>query len=337
MKNKKNLFCRLAIFNIVFSISFAKSEIINLKEIAKSFNFPVEKLVLEDYTDVEKLLYSTKMPFEQQAPFPPENIYVVYKITSSIPNSFHPIIITVVKEDSYLTENVKNNMSLIDKLPEKNLQQGGRLPFGNFKISEKFNGYLYHEEMRVPAKLTPIPGQSPVIVNDTPMTQPSTLSFISFPNSKIDVRIAKYDNFSLPHNLVKIPGGERYYAMFNDAEVIDDPNELPKEAMEQTVISLFRNLNLTVINSQLLVPYLNATDSNVKPQLVVDPILTKEKQEPDKINISPEIKKQEDSTTKREIQKQNKENSWLWLIGLISLLSLVGFALKRHFEKSSPK
>jgi hypothetical protein len=293
MKNKQTLFFGLTISNIILLISITKSEILDLKKIAESVSFPSESLVLEDYTDVEKLIYATKMPFEQQTPFPPENIYVAYKITSNIQNSFHPIIITIVKKDSYLTESVKKNISLIDKLPEKNLQEGGRLPFGNFKISKEFSGYLYHEEMRVPAKLTPIPGQSPAVISDVPMTQPCILSFISFPSSKIDVRIAKYNNFSLPQDLVKVPRGEKYYAMFNDAEILDDPNDLPKEPMEKAVVDLFRTLNLTVINSQLLAPYLNVADSTEKPRAAFDDILTKEKQKAEKIEVSTETKRQE--------------------------------------------
>jgi hypothetical protein len=93
---------------MLMSPAFAEKPMIDLKQIAELLHYPVEHLILENYLEAEQLIYSIKgmkeLEYNKPTPFPPENIYAAYKISSDIPSSFHPIKITIVKRNSYRTK-----------------------------------------------------------------------------------------------------------------------------------------------------------------------------------------------------------------------------------------
>jgi hypothetical protein len=108
---------------------------------------------------------------------------------------------------------------------------------------------LYIEEIRVPSHFKKIiePGDTWTRQDEYPKFHPATVSIIRDASSEVDVRIAQYAELYYPDNLIKVPGGEEYFAAFND-----DPEDNPKE---NPVPIIFKGLNQIVLTSPIMNPY----------------------------------------------------------------------------------
>ncbi len=319
---------------------YAQAEsILNLEKIGKSLGYPSDQLVIEDYLEIEKSIYIDKMASEISSntlpPFTPERIYKAYKITGKNPSTFLPIIITVATRDTYRTDAVRKLEIQTKSAREVPAQEGGRLPFGDFKISETATGFFVMLEMRVPTRPSHFDDDPPGVmryIGSSPQTLGSYISLLQVPESDVDVRIAQYmaiENYT--QEFVQIPGGEKYFNRFghlNEENSMDGESFKPDEPFHKMIINVFRSLNLEVLESPLLNPFrkeqkpstpISVPDSKTIPQPIVA-------QPPESPPLEPPAE---------VIKPQPQETSWLWLVGLIALIAVLGFSLKRFLLKSS--
>ena len=253
----------LVVHLLLFGISWgqAPSSVIDLDRIADLLKFPRTELVITDYLDQEKFIYTKKTPSEQDSgrlpPVDPTSIYQAYWIASKTPNAFLPIIVTLSKPDAYLTPKVKKAIELLNTYAATQRSKGLYSPFGDFELSEASQASIFHEEIRVPAHSKQIiePGDTWTRLDEYPKFHPATVSIVRDALSEVDVRIALYNGLYYPDELVKVPGGEGYFAAFGD-EPEDDPKEPSKKPPRETPISsIFKGLNQIVLTSPIMNPY----------------------------------------------------------------------------------
>ena len=186
-------------------------------------------------------------------PVDPASIYQSYWISSKTPNAFLPIIVTLSKPDAYLTTKVKQT---IDLLKEYAVQQSD-YAYKDFGVQEASHASLFWEEIRIPEykKIVIEPGDTWTRQDDSPRSHPANVSIVRDALSEVDVRIAQYDRLYHSNKLIKLPGGEEYFAAFGD-EPEDDPKEPSKKPPKKPpIFSIFKGLNQIVLTSPIMNPY----------------------------------------------------------------------------------
>jgi hypothetical protein len=142
----------------------------------------------------------------------------------------------------------------------------------------------------------------------------------------MDVRIAQYispENFKdRARVFILIPGGEKYFARFSDPGNAN----LPEEPFYKMIIEVFRGLNLEVLASPMLDSFRQKPVTATSAPELPEKQTTRPTKSLDSISQQQAI----------EVTKtQSKKQPWLWLIGLIALLSVFGFFTKQYFSKRS--
>ena len=324
------------------SLSFIKNAV------AEAMQFPSEQLIIVNYLSEEKKAYSSPIQRELHRenfgdPLIPKDwkplintdyLYEACLVTGVNVLSFHPIVITVAKRNTYSYPKVQEIIEVLNGLPELPMSQKGRLPFGNFQLEGAINAELFIEEVRHPS--TPLSGRETELgekiyypVPDftlgtrgpTPETSPSIVSLVQVANSDVDIRIAKYDGFYSSDNLVKIPGGEQYYEMFHEEEDDYFPIGSPRKAGLQV---LFRKLNMNIITSPVIAKYITkpSQDSKVENSQKIAPAIQ---------NV-PQSSGPSDAITEPPAPNETPIQNDFWLIGLgvlVILLTLSWFIFKR--------
>jgi hypothetical protein len=255
MKSISKLSLCLTIYFFLFGPLFGEDfkKFIDLDRVADLLKFPRSELVVTDYTAQEKFIYTKKTSTEDQRgempPVDPASIYQAYWIASKTPNALLPIVVTISKRDAYVTPYVNRFMAEANRLPETPVTEKGRLPFGKFELSGTSSAILYIEEIRVPAHSNQIiePGDTWTRLDEYPKFHPAAVSIIRDASSEVDVRIAQYACLYYTDKLIKMPGGEEYFAAFND-----DPEDNPKE---NSILNIFKGLNQIVLTSPIINPY----------------------------------------------------------------------------------
>lgn len=245
----------LATYLLLFGTTLGQDlrNVIDLERVADLLKFPKSELIITDYLDQEKFIYTKKTSTEDQRglmpPVAPASIYQSYWIASKTPNALLPIIVTISKRDAYVTPYVDNFIAEASRLPESPVSEKGRLPFGKFDLTGTSSAILYIEQMRVPAhsKIVIEPGDTWTRPDEYPKFHLATISIVRDATSEVDVRIAHYASLYYPDSLVKVPGGEEYFAVFND-----DPEDNPKES---PILDIFKGLNQIVLTSPIMNPY----------------------------------------------------------------------------------
>ena len=248
--SSKSILC-FAVYLPLFGTSLGQdpASVIDLDRVADLLNFPRSELVITDYTAQEKFIYTKKDVVEegrgQMPPVDPASIYQSYWISSKTPNAFLPIIVTLSKPDAYLTKKVKK---IIDGLKEYAAQHSD-YAYRDFGVPESSHASIFWEEIRIPAYVKKViaPGDTWTRIDEYPKFHPATASIVRDASSEVDVRIAQYAELYYPDNLVKVPGGEDYFAAFND-----DPEDNPKES---PIFTIFKGLNQIVLTSPIMNPY----------------------------------------------------------------------------------
>lgn len=252
--SSQSILC-LAVYLLLFGALWGQAprSVIDLDRVADLLKFPRSELVISDYLDQEKFIYTKKNVSEENSgrmpPVDPASIYQSYWIASKTPNALLPIVITISKRDAYVTPYVDKFMAEASRLPDTPVSEKGRLPFGKFDLSETSSAIFYIEEMRVPAHSDQIidPGDTWTRLDEYPTYSLAALSIVRDSSSEVDVRIAQYAGLYYPNKLVKVPGGEEYFAAFNE-----DPEDNPKE---NPILNIFKGLNQIVLTSPIMNPY----------------------------------------------------------------------------------
>jgi hypothetical protein len=255
MKSISKLSLCLTAYFFLFGPLFGEDakNLIDLDRVADLLKFPRSELVVTDYTAQEKFIYTKKTSTEDQRgrlpPVDPASIYQAYWISSKTPNAFLPIIVTLSKPDAYLTPEVKKIIEDYNAYAETQRAQGGHSPFGDFELPGTSHASIYWKEIRVPAHSRQIiePGDTWTRLDEYPKQHPAIVSIIRDASSEVDVRIAQYAELYYPDKLIKVPGGEEYFAAFND-----DPEDNPKET---PILNIFKGLNQIVLTSPIMNPY----------------------------------------------------------------------------------
>lgn len=329
----------IILFMILTHPSVKSEEILNIEHIRKSLGYPSDQLVVEDYLEKEKSAYSHKTIREEQnnlpTPFSPDRILKAFKVTGKNPSSFLPIIITVVARDSYRSDLTNKLETQLKALDATSTADGGRLPYGDFKISDDTNGvFLMMPETRVPSQSIHLDQDLPGVksyLDKYPDKEPCFVSFLKIPETDVDVRVAQYmnteDNLQ---ELISISGGEKYFNRFghlNEQNSMDGVSFKPDEPFHEMIIEVFKALNLEVLESPMLNPY------RKEQKIIGSPIIV-----PDSGTISPPIVAPQLEALPREkpsevTKPEPEDHSWRWLVGLLALLSVMGFAVKRYCSK----
>ena len=263
MKSYSTLSLYWAVYLMLPGISLAQdpTNLIDLDRVADLLKFPRSELVIIDYLDQEKFIYTKKNISEENSgrmpPVDPASIYQSYWIASKTPNALLPIIVTLSKPDAYLTPKVKKMIEDLTAHAATQRSLGVDFLFGDFKSPEASKAAMFHEEIRVPSHLKVIiePGDTWTRQDDYPTHHPATVSIARDASSEVDVRIALYNGLYYPHTLVQVQGGEEYFAAFGD-EPEDDPKEPSKKPPRETpIFSIFKGLNQIVLTSPIMNPY----------------------------------------------------------------------------------
>jgi hypothetical protein len=327
------------IVTMAFSCAQAES-VMNLEKIGKALGFPPDQLFVADYLEIEKLVYTNKTPSETSnntlPPFSPDRIYKAYKITGKNPATFLPIIITVVARDTYRSELVKKLEIQLKPLAETPMTEGGRLPLGEFKVSESVAGFfLSMPETRVPAQPIHLAHDPPGLmkyVDNYPTHTYCHVSFVNVPESDVDIRIAQYGGTeTYEQTITPIAGGEKYFNRFGHLFDKISGDEQPfktDEPFHEMIINVFRGLNLEVLDSPMLDSFRKNKKSSAT-SAATDLKTTKSLPTSEAKETPTQEKKSE------SIQPQRQDQSWLWIFGLIALLSILGLSAKYYFSKRS--
>ena len=255
-------------FNLFFIVSFLlfgtssgqlPSSIIDLDRIADLLKFPRSELAIVDYTAQEKFIYTKKTPSEEgRGSMPPEDpttILQSYWISSKTPNAFLPIIITLSKPDAYLTKRTKEMIAGWKRYAAEHSDYA----YKDFGVQEASHASLFWEEIRVPAydKIVIDPGDTWTRQDEYPKYHPANVSIVRDALSEVDVRIAQYDRLYRSNKLIKLPGGEEYFAAFNE-DLEDNPKPHP-------VPIAFNGLNQIVLTSPIMNPYRKTPVPPIRP------------------------------------------------------------------------
>lgn len=310
------------------------------RAVAQAMRFPEDQLTIEDYLDVEKMVYNTPSASEFDKPnFQPiintDHLYEAYLIKGQNILSFHPIIVTVVKRDTYNYPSLLEKIEVFNSLPDLPFEQKGRLPLGRFDVDGAEVANLIVEEIRHPSTphtsqrtpngeriMHPVPDQSLSKWDDYPQTMMSSVSIVQIADSDIDLRIAKYTGFYTPDDLVKVAGGEWYYAMFNDYRE-DNPKDDPPHV---TIQNLFRALNQNIMATPTIAKYINRATEEESPPSSEPPVAPIPK-----AASAPKV----DPPKPVFPEPKAKQNPFYWLLSLPLILLLVGlFAAYRMIKQS---
>ena len=272
--SRSNLF--FTFYFLLFGTSYGQlsSSVIDLDRIADLLKFPRAELVISDYTAQEKFIFTKKTPSEEgrglMPPVDPASILQSYWISSKTPNAFLPIIVTISKPDAYLTTKVKKT---IDAFKEYAAQRSD-YAYKDFGVQEASHASLFWEEIRVPAydKIVIEPGDTWTRQDEYPKYHPANVSIVRDSLSEVDVRIAQYDRLYRSNKLIKLPGGEEYFAAFNE-DLEDNPKPHP-------IPIAFNGLNQIVLTSPIMNPY---RETPVPPIRQPEP----PKQQADKSAVNP--------------------------------------------------
>ncbi len=320
------------LFHIIISlISFSISasadvQNIDLIKVAKALQFPYDKLKVEDYTIAEKSIniqVASDSLYKRHKTLNPDTILLAYKITSVEPYTFYPIIITVVKKGSYYNPEMVKLIDDTSRVPEVSYAKGGRLPFGDFSLTDQQKAFLLMGDVLLPDE--PVqsyfdPPGSTRIVGGRPIVRPAYISYLQVANSDVEIKISVQFTFSEPKDLIKVTGGEVYHLNFFDI----DSKVAISESNDPSVIilpKLFKALNEVALDAPALAQYL-------KKESAPSASANQEPKQPEKPTVSTP---QEQAAA--VVKPQPKETSWLWVIGSIALLAIIGFLVKRHFSK----
>ena len=255
MKLISKLSLGLILYSLPYGTVFSQTpkSAINLDQIADLLKFPRSELLILDYLDQEKFIYTKKDINEENSgrmpPVDPESIYKSYRITSKTPNAFLPIVVTISKADAYLTPKVKKVIEGLNAYAATQRMQGGHFYYGDFEMPGASYATIFCEEIRVPAHSNLV-----IEVGDTwsrpdqyPKFHPANVSIVRDVSSGVDVRIAQYACLYYPNKLIKLSGAEDYFASFND-----DPADNPEK---ESLINMFKGLNEIVLNSPIMTTY----------------------------------------------------------------------------------
>jgi hypothetical protein len=177
---------------------------------------------------------------------------------------------------------------------------------------------LFLEEIRVPAYLKVIiePGDTWTRQSEYPTFHPAYVSTVRDAASEVDVRITKYLHLFHPDKLVKIPGAEEYFAAFNE-DTKDNPEETP-------LFRIFKGLNEIVLTSPIMDPYRQMLAPPTKvPELPEEGVIKSAK-------ASESVPQQQPAEV---TEPQPEESRWLWLIGMIALLTALALILRKFLKK----
>jgi hypothetical protein len=228
-------------------------KIIDLDRVADLLKFPRSELVMTDYLNQEKFIHTKKTSTEDQRgqlpPVDPTSIYQSYWISSKTSNALLPIIITLSKPDAYLTPEVKKIIADYNSYASTQRAKDDHFPYGDFKLKGTTSASVYLKDIRVPAHSRQIiePGDTWTRLDEYPKFHPAAVSIVRDASSEVDIRIAQYACLYDPDILVKVPGGEEYFAAFND-DAEDNPKEHP-------ILGIFKGLNQIVLTSPIMNPY----------------------------------------------------------------------------------
>jgi hypothetical protein len=245
----------LVSFFLLLEISLGQDSknFIDLDRIADLLKFPRSELIITNYLDQEKFIYTKKTSAEEQRgqmpPVDPNSIYQSYWISSKTQNAFLPIIITLTKPNAYLTTEVKKIIEDYNIYASTQRAKDDHFPYGGFKLQGATSASVYLKDIRVPAHSKQIiePGDTWTRLDEYPKFHPAAVSIVRDALSEVDIRIAQYACLYDPDILVKVPGGEEYFAAFND-DAEDNPKEHP-------ILGIFKGLNQIVLTSPMMNPY----------------------------------------------------------------------------------
>ncbi len=335
-----NCYIGLFIVGLFLGSSLARADALTdiRRSVAQAMRFPEDQLTIENYLEVEKMIYNTPNAVEFDKPnFKPlintDHLYEAYLIKGTNILSFHPVIVTVVKRDTYNYPSLVKLTEAYNSLPDLPFEQKGRLPLGRFDLDGAVKANLILEEIRRPrtpqtvirtddqVDYHPVPDIKLPTTNNYPQNILAAVSIVHVADSDIDLRLAKYAGFYTPDDLIEVTGGEWYYAMFNQNSD-DDPKDIPKHVAWQ---NLFRTLNQNIMATPTIAKYINRATEEEPPASSEPPVVPIPEAAPAPQADPPKPVFPEPNT---------RQNPFYWLVALPLIALLVGlFAAYRLIKQ----
>ncbi len=186
--------------------------------IGNALGYPHTQLVVTDVTEAERKLYTTTVEGEGdglRAHIEPDRILQSVRITSRIRQTFYPILVTVAKKGTFLSPQFRNLVEMLNAIPADERKKQGMKHLGRFSIENVGAGGCVIASIRIPSSVKE-------------MTEPffgmSVVTELRLENESADIRVAMFltldEGGRVP--LLKVDGGETYYATFNSTSGFED-------------------------------------------------------------------------------------------------------------------
>ncbi len=219
----------LLVMALYSSAAKADESPVSLAALAAAFRFPVSELITQNVTEDDRKVNGNA-------------VVSTYQISSKTPFAFYPVLITVAREGTFITNETRQVLNRLDSEPEGLISKGGRGPLGNLPLGDDISGGLLIGEIRVSPTRQPF---------DRPEMRMAVFSTANIPSKQLDIRIAMLAAFQGGKDLIMVPGGESYYQAFSDPS--DDKNYAePPPRPEFDVRGLFTVLTELVRKSPLV-------------------------------------------------------------------------------------
>lgn len=208
-------------------VGLALGDMPSLSEISKIVGYPADMLEVNDVTSSERKIYSLQTTVERQrgtvAPINPDSILFAYRITSKIPDSFYPILVTITSagtlispEGGFVEPRIELFIKGMSKIPEGPLDEGGRGHFGLLDVPGFGHGGIAFGRVRTPSR---------IMAMESPGYSMGTIGFFTVPEVKLDIRVAI---MSVLDNRVQIlapmKNAELYFSYFREpGGAFDEP------------------------------------------------------------------------------------------------------------------
>lgn len=280
-------------------MTFGNESPVDLARTAAAFHFPASELIIEDALTGERKVNGI-------------GVLSAYRIRSKTAFAFYPILITVAKEGTFLTDETKKLLNSVDSIPEGLVAKGGRGPFGTLSLGNDAIGGLMMGDILVPATLPPF---------DHHEFAAALFSAVRLQSKKIDIRIAVLWAFPHAANLVSVPGGELYYQTFSEPggdKNYDEPPPQPEFDFRETFTALNELVRKSplVANARDIGNSAKAANRAETPPRTTTPLISGLQTTPVADTPAPNA--------------ERRAPVWPWAAGIVALIVIVGFVLKRR-------
>jgi hypothetical protein len=302
----KNVPMKSLIFAIALAFSAAlkgqvpaRTDVVDLHEIAAALRFSESELTINDLSNEERKVSGDAVLYS-------------YQIKSRTPYAFYPIFIAVAREGVFLTAETKKTLQAYDSIREGPVAKGGRGPFGTLSFGANISGGLLIGEIATPPSHAPF---------SRPEYRTAVYSIANDKNRHLDIRIAMLSAFPDGKDLIKIQGGDDYYRWVSPRNGYSSDGAIQQSEFDHR--GFFQVANDLVWKSSLVATLTAVPNSNSHSQDTETPHLNPLVPAPHLGDLP--------AMQTAPPKHQRVFPAWLWAMGIALTLCFAVLVLRRRF------